>query len=235
MPKISDHTYKQFNVELEQVRSGVLKMGGQVEQQLVSALRGLQTGDLVLLENVIRGDHEINRLEIELDEECNHIIAKRQPAAIDLRLVMTVVKSISDLERIGDEAKKIAKAARRLHSGETTYTPRVDLGPAFSRAVEMLRNALDCFARGEAPDMDAVKHQDEEVDGRFKAIMRQLITFMMEDPRTISSSLEMLFIAKSIERVGDHAKNIAEYLVFLVEGADSRKEKSVKEVAKRGG
>ncbi len=233
MPRMTEHTFKQFNIELEEIRSGVLKMGGQVEQQFMNALQGLRTGDLGLLEEVIKGDQSINLLEMELDNECNQIIAKRQPAAVDLRLVMTVIKSIADLERIGDEAKKIAKAARRLHSGETTYTPRIDLSAASTPALDMLRTALDSFARAESADLTAIKRQDEEVDSRFKAIMRQLITYMMEDPRTITSSLELLFIAKAIERVGDHAKNIAEYVVFLVQGEDVRYQKSAASASKK--
>lgn len=227
MAKMSEHTYKQFDAELEKIRAGVLQMGGLVETQVVQAMEGLRTGNLVLLEQVILNDRTVNRLEVELDEACGQIIALRQPAAIDLRLVMTVLRAIIDLERIGDEAKKIAKAARRLHSNDMPFTPRVDLGHTAATAISMLRKALDGFARADVSEVEAIENQDAEVDASFKGTMRQLITFMMEDPRTISSSLEVLFIAKALERIGDHAKNISEYVVFLVQGLDVRYPKSV--------
>jgi len=231
---MTEHTYKQFNVELEEVRSGVLKMGGLVEAQLTNALEGLRTGNIALLDQVIEGDQRVNLMQMELDNECNHIIAKRQPAAIDLRLVMTVIKSVSDLERIGDEVKKIAKSAKRQHSGETGLSPRIDLAPAAQLAISMLHASLDAFARADASVAPRIKSQDEEVDASFKAIMRQLITYMMEDPRTISNSLELLFTAKAIERIGDHATNIAEYVVFLAEGEDVRFAKSQAKLADKG-
>ena len=227
MPKMTEHTHKQFDTELEKIRTGVLQMGGLVETQVANALEGLKTGNSALLERVVEGDHRVNLLEVEIDEECNQIIAKRQPAAVDLRLVMTVVKVIADLERIGDEAKKIAKAGRRLHSGDHTFSMRVDLSHAAGLVLDMLRSSLDSFARADIANWAAITKQDEDVDANFKGTMRQLITFMMEDPRTISSSLEVLFIAKAIERIGDHAKNVAEYVVFLVQGRDVRYAKSV--------
>ncbi len=226
MAKMTEHTHKQFDTELETIRTGVLQMGGLVETQVANALEGLKTANIPLLERVIAGDRQINLLEVELDEDCNHIIAKRQPAAVDLRLVMTVIKAIADLERIGDEAKKIAKAAKRLHSGESPFTLHIDLAYSAGLALDMLRNALDSFARADASNWTAITKQDEEVDACFKGIMRQLITFMMEDPRTISNSLEVLFIAKAIERIGDHSKNVAEYVVYLVQGRDVRYAKS---------
>jgi len=234
MAKMSEHTHKQFDAELEAIRTGVLQMGGLVETQVADALEGLKTGNVGLLDRVIEGDHRINLLEVDLDEACQHIIAKRQPAAVDLRLVMTVIKSISDLERIGDEAKKIAKAGKRLHAGEVPFMPRIELGYSAGLALDMLRSALDGFARADVTNAPIIKSQDEEVDASFKGIMRQLITFMMEDPRTISNSLEVLFIAKSIERIGDHAKNISEYVVFLVQGRDIRYAKSAQSAAAKG-
>ncbi len=230
---MSEHTHKQFDTELEAIRSGVLQMGGLVETQVANALEGFKTGNLGLLERVVDGDHRINLLEVELDEACQHIIAKRQPAAVDLRLVMTVIKSIADLERIGDEAKKIAKAGKRLHSGDAPFVPRIELGYTAGLALDMLRSALDSFARADISNASAIADQDDEVDSSFKGIMRQLITFMMEDPRTISTSLEVLFIAKSIERIGDHAKNISEYVVFLVQGRDVRYSKSAQIIARK--
>lgn len=226
MLKMTEHTHKQFDTELEKIRTGVLQMGGLVETQVANALEGLKSGNVALLDRVIDGDHRINLLEVEIDEECSQIIAKRQPAAVDLRLVMTVIKAIADLERIGDEAKKIAKAGKRLHSGNHPFSMRIDLSHATGLVLDMLRGALDSFARADVSNWTAITAQDEEVDANFKGTMRQLITFMMEDPRTISSSLEVLFIAKAIERIGDHAKNVAEYVVFLVQGRDVRYAKS---------
>ncbi|MBI5897642.1 MAG: phosphate signaling complex protein PhoU [Rhodocyclales bacterium] len=231
-----EHISRQFDADLEGLRTRVLAMGGLVEQQLKRAMDGLESGDIGLIDQVIANDRQVNRHEVELDEACNNVIARRQPAAVDLRMIMTVVKTITDLERIGDEAKKIAKMARALHVGGSRGMPRVDLrGPA-DIAVAMLRKALDAFARLDVNSSADVVRQDREVDAGFQAAMRQLITYMMEDPRTISSSLDLLFVARSIERVGDHAKNISEYVVYLVKGRDVRHiglEAMEKEVAGR--
>ena len=221
-----EHISKQFDSDLEGLRTRVLAMGGLVEQQLAQAMDGLESGNLDLIDRVIAGDRLVNRHEVELDEACNNVIARRQPAAVDLRMIMTVVKTITDLERIGDEAKKIAKAARRLHSAETPFVPRVGLTQAVELALELLRASLDAFARVNPEGIEDLRRKDAEIDAGFKGVMRQLITYMMEDPRTISSCLEMLFIAKAIERVGDHAMNIAEHVVFVARGEDVRFEKS---------
>jgi phosphate transport system protein len=217
-----DHISRQFDADLEGLRTRVLAMGGLVEQQLIRAMEGLESGDLTQIEQVIATDRQVNRHEVELDELCNNVIARRQPAAVDLRMIMTVVKIITDLERIGDEAKKIAKMAREIHGGDTRVVPKVDLHRPAEIAVSMLRKSLDAFARLDINTSAEVVRQDREVDAAFKAAMRQLITFMMEDPRTISSSLDLLFVARSIERIGDHAKNISEYVVYLVKGRDVR-------------
>lgn len=234
MAKMTEHTFKQFDVELEEIRRGVLQMGGLVEAQVAKALEGLRNGDMALLDAVVEGDKSVNMAQIQLDDDCSHIIAKRQPAARDLRMVLTVIKTIADLERIGDEAKKIAKAGRRLHSSEVPFAPRVGLSQSAEIALEMLRAALDGFARADAGHSDDIKRKDAEVDAGFKGIMRQLITYMMEDPRTITNSLEMLFIAKSIERIGDHAMNIAEHVVFMVSGEDVRFEKTQATLGSQG-
>ena len=226
MAKMTEHTLRKFDTKLQEIRRGVLQMGGLVEAQVTKALDGLRSGDIELLEAVIQGDKEVNLAQIKLDDACTHIIARQQPAAGDLRLVLATIKAASDLERIGDEAKKIAKAARRLHQSEVKFTPRVGLSQATDIAIEMLRTALDAFARVNADNIDEMRRKDAEVDSGFKGIMRQLITYMMEDPRTISNSLEMLFIAKSIERIGDHAMNIAEHVVYVANGQDVRFEKS---------
>jgi phosphate transport system protein len=222
MAHMNEHITKQFDVDLSNIRTRVLQLGGLVEQQIVQAMAALDAGDIALADQVIEQDHQVNRNEVELDEACTHIIARRQPTASDLRTVMMVVKTITDLERIGDEAKKIAKKARALHAAETQFMPRVPLQHAAALALDMLRKALDAFARADASAAALIARQDKEVDAEFKAIMRQLITFMMEDPRTITPSLDVLFIAKSIERIGDHAKNLSEYVVYMAKGRDVR-------------
>ncbi|MBI3524508.1 MAG: phosphate signaling complex protein PhoU [Betaproteobacteria bacterium] len=219
---MNEHIVKQFDTDLENIRTRVLQMGGLVEQQIVKAMEGLAEGDMVLIEQTIDNDDLVNRHEVELDEACTNVIARRQPTAVDLRMVMMVVKTITDLERIGDEAKKIAKVARGIHSAATHFVPRIELRHVASLAVEMLRKALDAFARLDLTAAAQVVRQDQEVDAEFKSIMRQLITFMMEDPRTITRSLDYLFVAKSIERIGDHSKNISEYVVYMAKGRDVR-------------
>ena len=219
---MAEHTSKQFDAELESVRSRVLHMGGLVEEQIVRAMDALRSGDMELIDKVIADDHRVNALEVELDESCSHIIARRQPAAVDLRLLITVIKTITDLERIGDEAEKIGRMAKLIHGAGRQHMPRMDLSHVADRALAMLRQSLDAFARLDIGEAMQVVKQDEAVDDEFRAIMRQLITFMMEDPRTITRSLEILFIAKAVERIGDHAKNMAEYVIYMVKGRDVR-------------
>jgi len=217
-----EHISKQFDAELESVRSRVLQMGGLVEEQILRAVEALDSGDMERIDKTIADDHRVNALEVGLDEACVHIIARRQPAAGDLRLLITVIKTITDLERIGDEAEKIARMAKLIHAAERQHVPRIEIKHVAERAVAMLRQSLDAFARLDVVEaMDVVK-QDSAVDDEFRAIMRQLITFMMEDPRTITRALEILFIAKAIERIGDHAKNMSEYVIYLVKGRDVR-------------
>ena len=219
---MTEHTSKQFDSELESVRSRVLQMGGLVEQQIVRATEALVSGDMALLERVIADDHRVNALEVEIDEACSHILARRQPAAGDLRLIIAIIKTITDLERIGDEAEKIALMGKLIHGAGRQHMPRMDVSHVADRARAMLRQSLDAFARLDISEATRVVKQDRAVDDEFRAIMRQLITFMMEDPRTITRSLEILFIAKAIERIGDHAKNMAEYVVYMVKGRDVR-------------
>jgi phosphate transport system protein len=218
-----EHTFKQYDAELEAVRGKVLEMGGLVEQQIVSALEALVKLDQNLAKEVMANDHRVNALEVQIDEDCSHIIARRQPAAGDLRMVMMMVKTITDLERIGDEATKIARTAQKIYEQDRMYKPRFnEIMAMVSLVREMLRTSLDAFARLDVSKTVEVAKQDEQVDEQFRAAMRQLITFMLEDPRTISMSLEVLFVAKAIERIGDHAKNIAEYVVYMVKGKDVR-------------
>ena len=219
----SEHTFKQYDAELEAVRAKVLEMGGLVEQQIVNALEALVKADPKLAKEVMENDRRVNALEIQIDEDCSHIIARRQPAAGDLRMVMMMVKTITDLERIGDEATKIARTAQKIFDEDRMYKPRfTEIKSMVALVREMLRTALDGFARLDVSKTVEVAKQDELVDEQFRAAMRQLITFMLEDPRTISMSLEVLFVAKAIERIGDHAKNIAEYVVYMVKGKDVR-------------
>ncbi|MEW5903573.1 MAG: phosphate signaling complex protein PhoU [Pseudomonadota bacterium] len=219
----TEHTSKQFDAELEAVRARVLQMGGLVENQIKLAVESLVSGDVALMTQVIEDDHRVNAMEVEIDESCNHILVRRQPAAGDLRMVMTVIKTITDLERIGDEAEKIARMAKLLSQKERLHLPRYnEIKHAAELALDMLRKSLDAFARLNLSAAAQVVRQDEQVDEEFRAIMRYLITFMMEDPRTISTSLEILFVAKAIERIGDHAKNMSEYVVYMVKGRDVR-------------
>ncbi len=218
-----EHTSKQYDAELESVRAKVLEMGGLVEQQIVNALESLIKADIKLAKDVMENDTRVNALEVLIDENCSQIIARRQPAAGDLRMVMTMVKTITDLERIGDEATKIARTAQRIYEEDRMYKPRFTEIKAMVKIVrEMLRTSLDAFARLDVSQTAEVARQDELVDEQFRAAMRQLIMFMLEDPRTISMSLEVLFVAKAVERIGDHAKNIAEYVVYMVKGKDVR-------------
>ena len=219
----TEHTSKQFDAELESVRALVLQMGGLVENQIKLAIESLVNGDVALMNRVIADDHRVNAMDVEIDENCNQIIARRQPAAGDLRMVMTVIKTTTDLERIGDEAEKIARMAKLLSQKERMVLPRYnEIKNAASLALDMLRKSLDAFARLDISIAAQVVRQDELVDEEFRTIMRYLITFMMEDPRTISTALEILFVAKAIERIGDHAKNMSEYVVYMVKGRDVR-------------
>ena len=219
----TEHTSKQFDAELEAVRAQVLQMGGLVESQIQLAIEALINDDVTLMDRVIVDDHRVNAMEVQIDESCNQIIVRRQPAAGDLRMVMTVVKTITDLERIGDEAAKIARMGKLLSQKKSLILPRyTEIKHIAELALDMLRKSLDAFARLDLFYTAQVVRQDELVDEEFRSIMRYLITFMMEDPRTISTALEILFIAKAIERIGDHAKNMSEYVVYMVKGKDVR-------------
>ena len=218
-----EHTSKRYDAELETVRSHVLQMGGLVETQITAAIEALATGNLQLADQVVADDHRVNALEVKIDEECAHIIARRQPAAQDLRMIMTVIKMITDLERIGDEAEKIARMTKLIYASERLLLPRfAEIMVAAGYALDMLKKALDAFARVDLAAAAAVVKQDRLLDDQFRGILRQLITFMMEDARTISTSIEILFVAKALERIGDHSKNMSEYVVYLVKGKDVR-------------
>lgn len=219
----SDHISRQFDADLEAIRAHVLQMGGLVERQIKSAVEALDSGDVALMTKVINDDDHVNAMEVKIDEECSQVIARRQPTAGDLRLVVAVIKTITDLERIGDEAEKIARMAKLLSQKKGLAIPRFnEIKHASEIALDMLRKSLDAFARLDVVMAAQVVRQDDQVDEEFRAIMRYLITFMMEDPRTISTCLEILFAAKAIERIGDHAKNMSEYVIYMVKGRDVR-------------
>jgi len=219
----NEHISRQFDAELEAIRANVLQMGGLVESQIKNAIESLVSGDVALMNRVVEEDHRVNGMEVKIDEACSQVIARRQPTAGDLRLVMAVVKTITDLERIGDEAEKIARMAKLLSQRNMLNLPRYqEIKHAAEIALDMLRKSLDAFARLDVVMAAQVVRMDDQVDEEFRAIMRYLITFMMEDPRTISNSLEILFVAKAIERIGDHAKNMSEYVIYMVKGRDVR-------------
>lgn len=218
-----EHISSQFDNELEQIRSRMLHMGGLVEEQLGDAMSGYANADHRLLESVRAKEKEVNSLEVELDDRCTHIIARRQPAASDLRMVLAIVKATTDLERIGDEAEKIARVAQQIHTrGLMLPGGFSGLRVASTLAREMLRDALNSFARLDAPAARSTIVRDRQMDEEFKRLLRELLTFMFEDPRTISTALDMIWIAKSLERIGDHSKNIGEYVIFVAEGTDIR-------------
>lgn len=218
-----EHIYRQFDTELETVRARVLQMGGLVEKQIADAIEAMSNGDLELMNKVEEEDRRVNAFDVSIDEMCQHIIALRQPAATDLRMVMTVIKTTTDLERIGDEAKKIARMSKMIYEGERINMPRFrEIRHMATLVLDMLHKALDAFARLDLAEAAQVVRADLHVDEEYRLIIRHLITFMMEDPRTISTSLETLSIAKALERIGDHAKNMCEYIVYLVKGKDVR-------------
>ena len=221
---VGDHSSKQYDQELEAMRSRVLEMGGLVESQLKMAIEAFERADGELADRVIQTDRRVNELEIDLDRAVHHIIARRQPTAGDLRMITGVAKAITDLERIGDESAKVARAAKWLREKEKSFrVNRIpDIRLSGDAATIMLHKSLDAFARMDAQAAAQLIDEDEGIDERFRAILRQLITFMMEDPRAISASLDTVWAAKAIERIGDHAKNIAEHVIFIAYGADVR-------------
>ena len=216
------HTSKNFDLELEALRTRVLQMGGLAEEQVRKAVTGLYSGDIALMEQVIRDDDKINQLEVDIDALCNQVIAKRQPTAIDLRMVVSVMKTIADIERVGDKARKIARLGIPIHSQNGGAPVNVELNHMTDTALRMLRLSLDGFARLDLEQVTEAVRLDEQVNTAYRGIARQLITYMMEDPRTITRSLDILTIAKAIERIGDHATNIAEYVVYMIKGLNVR-------------
>lgn len=216
------HISEQFNVELEGMKTRMLEMGGMVEQQVRAAVGALVTTDSHEAERVVAGDGQINSMEVAIDDECARILARRQPAASDLRLVLAVSKLTTDLERIGDEAAKIARQAIKLSEEGASPSGYVAIRHLGNHVAGMLRDALDAFARLDIDAAIAVAREDSLVDQEYASAMRSLVTFMMEDPRAISSILNEMWALRALERVGDHAHNIAEYVIYLVKGLDVR-------------
>ena len=236
-PAVNEHLSKQFDAELESIRSRVLEMGGLVESQIRRALEGFSSGDRALLDDVIATDRRVNELEVQLDGACSHVIVKRQPAANDLRLIFAITKTVTDLERIGDEAQKIARMGKRIHEREGSdarLTRAADVRHAADVVLSMLRRALDAFARLDCNAAQEVIEQDQLIDAEFQSLLRQLVTYMMEDARTITTSLDVIWVAKAIERMGDHAKNMAEYVIYIVKGTDVRHISSREAAAQAG-
>jgi len=217
-----DHISREFNDELSALKADFLRMGGMVEEQLTDAVTALIDGDGHMADEVRAKDKLVDKLELELDEEATRIIARRQPAARDLRLVIAVIKMVADLERVGDEAKKIAKFALAL--SEEGQAPRgyVEVRHISSHVSAMLHDALDAFARLDSEQALRVMKEDKMVDEEYKSATRILLTFMMEDPRNISRCMSIMWVLRALERVGDHACNVAEHVIFMVKGEDVR-------------
>jgi phosphate transport system protein len=220
--KYSDHISQRFNKDIEDLRNTVLSMGGLVETQLSRAIAAIVSGDSELGLQVANDDYKVNNLEVDIDEECSRILATRAPAAGDLRLIVAIIKTITDLERIGDEAEKIGFLASKLAGMDRPTDSYRELKNLGSHVSHMLRDAMNAFARLDVAEALEVVKEDELVDEEYDTITRQCITFMMEDPRSIKRVMNVTWAARALERIGDHAKNICEYVIYMVEGKDIR-------------
>jgi phosphate transport system protein len=219
---LDHHISQRFNEELEAIRNKVLEMGGIVEDQLGRAVKALVEGNTKMAKQVVADDYRVNALEVEIDEECTRIVARRQPAASDLRLVMAVIKTITDLERIGDEAKRVARMVEEELNGAMAEDVRHELEHMGNLVREMLRMVLDAFARTDVETAIKVVKSDNRVDVKYVSITRQLMTYMAQDPKNIPRVLNILWAARAMERMGDRCGNIAEYIFYLVHGRDIR-------------
>jgi phosphate transport system protein len=219
---LSDHISQRFNKDLEDLRNNVLKMGGLVETQLSKAIEAMVSGDSELGLKVAHDDYKVNRLEVNIDEECSRILATRAPAASDLRLIVAIIKTITDLERIGDEAEKIGFLASQLAAMDRPANSYREVKNLGNHVLQMVRDAMNAFARLDVGACYAVLREDEIVDDEYDSIARRGITFMMEDPRSIKRVMNVTWAARALERIGDHAKNICEYVIYMVEGRDVR-------------
>lgn len=220
--QLGQHISHRFNEELEHVRQNVLEMGGMVERQITDGLQSLVERDSVLGELVSNRDVEVNAMEVQIDEQCTQILARRQPAASDLRLVISIIKTITDLERIGDEAEKLGRYAMQLADKDIPSSQFTGIRHLGQHVQQMLKNALDSFSHMDVDRAYKTIESDLQVNEEFEAISRQLITRMMEDPREIKTALRVSWCARALERIGDHSKNICEYVIFLVKGKDVR-------------
>ncbi len=219
---LTDHISRRFNKDIEDLRNSVLAMGGLVEAQLARAIAAIVSGDSELGLEVAEDDYKVNELEVNIDEECSRILATRSPAAGDLRLIVAIIKTITDLERIGDEAEKIGFLASKLAGMDRPPDSYRELKTLGTHVSHMLRDAMNAFARLDVEEAFETVREDELVDEEYEAIQRQCITFMMEDPRSIKRVMNVTWTARSLERIGDHAKNICEYVIYMVRGRDVR-------------
>lgn len=232
---IEQHTSTRYGESLEKVRSQFLRMGGLVESMINDAAEALSTGDMALTERVFDHEIEVNNLEVEIDSLITLIIARQQPAAIDLRLLLSVTKMLTDLERCGDESEKIARTVRRLYEQDIRFEPIVDLKYMASLVSQNLHDVLDSFARLDPVSAAQTVRADKKVNKEWRSVLRETSSFMIEDPRTITAAIDLMFMARSLERIGDHAKNMGERIVYTVQGEDVRHtgSKNVLKVAKR--
>ena len=219
---LTHHISSRYNEELERLRSSVLEMGGLVERQLAQAIGGITEPDVRLIVRVAQEELHVNQLERLIDENCNRILATRSPTASDLRLIITILKTITDLERIGDEGEKIAAIAARLATRERAQSRYRELRNLGEIVTSMVHDTMDAFARLDTALALEVLRRDRTVDEEYESIHRQNVTFMMEDPRSIRRALDVMWVVRSLERIGDHSKNICEYLIYLVHGKDVR-------------
>jgi phosphate transport system protein len=220
--KIKQHISRQFNEEMEDIRNKVLTMGGLVEQQVDLATKAFMGNDMENAEKVVQQDQYVNEMEKDIDHECTEIMAKRQPAAFDLRMLIATIKIITDLERIGDEAARIAKMTMRLEGTDYYQDKYYEIEHLLNLVKDMLNGALDAYARNDVEEVIAITEQDAKVDREYTSITRQLITQMMENPRNITRALDMLWAARALERIGDHSCNVCEQVIYMVKGKDVR-------------
>ncbi|MCP1676678.1 phosphate transport system protein [Natronocella acetinitrilica] len=218
----TQHISRQFNEELEDIVNRVMTMGGLVEQQLQDAVTALSEGDTELAERVVTRDYQVNAMEVDLDDECTHILARRQPTASDLRLVMAVIKTITDLERIGDEAERVGKMALHLLEQDRQASPMAEIGQLGEYVNRMLHNALDAFTRMDPEAAVKTAQMDINADSQYELIMRQLLKQMKEDPESIPRMMDIIWAVRSMERIGDRSRNICEYVIYFVKGKDVR-------------
>lgn len=219
---MNEHTYKQFDLDIDQIRSELLRMGGIVQSMIRDAMQVVTDGDSAALERVRDNEKLVNKLEVEIDERITNLIALRQPAAVDLRVVLAVSKMLTDMERCGDEAENIARRANRIYEDASRFVPDLELQHIAMAVINMLNEVMDSFARHDSVKAAEVVRHDKKVDKEWKSAVRSLVSYMIEDPRTISGGIDLLFVARSLERIGDHCKNMSERVIYMVHGADVR-------------